>query len=127
MVQAETVILNGVELPIKSNGYKHSRNKIWSKNTGRTNSGKMVGSILAIKEKVEITFLPLTPAQAKIIDDVVNDIDNPFVTAKIIFVDGTEKEITAYTGDISYSWVSTRLGESKNGLITGSTLSIIEQ
>lgn len=125
MAQAEAVILNGVEFPVKWNGYKHSRNKIWSKNTGRTNSGKMVGSILAIKEKVEVTFLPLTPAQAKIIDDVVSDIDNPFQTVKILFVDGTTKEITAYTGDISYSWVSTGIGE--NGVITGSTLSIIEQ
>lgn len=125
MAQAKAVILNGVELPIAYNGYTHSRNKIWSKNTGRTNSGKMVGSILAIKDKVEVSFVPLTPAQAKVIDDVVSDIDNPFQPATILFTDGKQKKLTVYSGDISYPWLSRAVGE--NGLITGVSLSLIEQ
>ena len=127
MTQAKAVILNGVEFPIAYNGYKLSRNKVWSSNTGRTNSGKMVGTIIAIKNKVEVTFVPLTPAQAKIIDDVVSDINNPFQMAHVLYVDGSQKEMTVYTGDVSYAWLSRAIGDNGDGLITGVTLSLIEQ
>lgn len=127
MTQAKAVILSGVEFPIAYDGYKLSREKIWSSNTGRNNAGKMVGTILAIKNKVEIALVPLTPAQAKVIDDVVSDIDHPFQTATVLFVDGTQKEMTVYTGDVSYAWLSRAIGSNRDGLITGVTLSLIEQ
>lgn len=122
---AKALIINRVEFPVAYNGYTISRNKIWSRNTGRNDYGDMVGTIIAIKNKVEIQLVPLTPAQAGVLDAVVSDIDNPFPTAEILFVDGTRKQITIYTGDISYPWLSTSLGDG--GLITGVKLSAIEK
>ena len=127
LTQAKAVILSGVEFPIAYDGYKISREKIWSSNTGRNNAGKMVGTIIAIKNKVEISLVPLTPAQAKLIDEVVSDMEHPFQTATVLFVDGTQKEMTVYTGDISYAWLSRAIGSNGDGLITGVTLSLIEQ
>ena len=123
MVKA--IIVDGVEFPVAYNGYKYSRNKLWSNNAGRTNTGKSVGTIIAIKDKAEVTLTPLTPAKAKIIDDIVSDISKPFREVKVLFVDGTQKTMNAYFGDISYQWLSQAIGE--NGLITGVKVSIIEQ
>lgn len=123
MVKA--LIIGGVEFPVAYNGFKHSRQKIWSENTGRTNSGDMVGTIIAIKDKFEVTLAPLSPAKAKIIDDVVSDINNPFPTAKALYLDGTQKKVTIYTGDVTYNWLSQALGNG--GLITGVEISCIQK
>lgn len=125
MAQAKALIINEVEFPIAYNSYTYSRNKIWSKNTGRNDYGEMVGTIVAIKDKVEVQLVPITPAQAKVLDDVVSDINNPFPTADVLFINGTRKKLTIYTGDISYPFLSRALGE--NGLITGVKLSAIEK
>ena len=125
MVQAKALIISGVEFPVAYNGYNYSRNKIWSKNTGRNDYGEMVGTIVAIKDKVEVQLVPITPKQAGILDSVVSDIDNPFPTAQVLFIDGTTKELTIYTGDITYPFLSRAIGD--NGLITGVKLSAIEK
>lgn len=121
----KALIINGVEFPVKYDGYTVSRNKIWSSNTGRNNNGNMVGTIVAIKTKVEVELAPISPAKAAIIDSVVSDVSNPFRTAKILYVNGQQKEVTIYTGDISYHWLGQAVGDG--GLITGVTLSVIEQ
>ena len=87
MAQARAIIINGYEFPIKYNGYKHSRNKIHSANTGRNNNGNMVGTILAIKDKFECELAPITPAQAKQIDDIFNS-TTMFFDAKVLCVCG---------------------------------------
>lgn len=125
MTRPKALIINGIEFPVAFKGYKHSRNKIWSTNTGRTESGKMVGTIIAIKNKVEVSLAPITPEKAAILDSVISDMNNPFPRAKILNVDGTQKEITIYTGDVSYEWISTTIGNG--GLITGIKISCIEQ
>lgn len=125
MTRPKALIINGIEFPIAYNGYKHSRNKIWSSNTGRTNTGKMVGTIIDIKNKIEASLVPITPEQAAILDSVVSNKNNPFPKAKILYLDGTQKEITIYTGDVSYSWLGTAVGNG--GLITGVKISCIEQ
>lgn len=124
-MQAETLVINGVKFPIAYNGYNYSRNKIWSKNTGRNDYGEMVGTIIAIKDKIEVQLTPITPQQAKVLDDVVSDIDNPFPIAKVLFLDGSEKELVIYTGDVTYPWLSRAIG--KDGLITGVKISCIEK
>ncbi len=121
----KALIINGVEFPVKYDGYTVSRNKIWSSNTGRNNNGNMVGTIVTIKTKVEVELAPISPAKAAIIDSVVSDINNPFPKAKILYVNGQQKEVTIYTSDISYHWLSQALGDG--GLITGVKLSVIEQ
>ena len=128
MAEAKAVIIGGVEFPIAAGGYTVSRNKIWSTNTGRNNAGNMVGTIIAIKTKVEVELVPITPAQAKAIDNVVSDINNPFPTADILYLDGTRKTLTVYLSDnIPYKWKSRALGENGAGLITGVKLSLIEK
>ena len=117
--------INGVEFPVKYDGYTLSRNKIWSTNTGRNNAGNMVGTILAIKNKVEVELVPMTPQKAQILDNVLSDINNPFPTAKVLYLNGIEKEMTIYTGDVSYHWLSQAIGNG--GLITGIKVSCIEK
>ena len=125
MAQARAIIINGYEFPIKFNGYKHSRNKIHSANTGRNNNGNMVGTILAIKDKFECELAPITPAQAKQIDDIFNSTTMVF-DAKVLYLDGTSKTVKVYAGDtITYPWISRAIGE--NGLIDGVSFSLIEK
>lgn len=125
MSVVKALIINGVEFPVKYDGYTLSRNKIWSTNTGRNNAGNMVGTILAIKNKVEVELVPMTPQKAQILDNVLSDINNPFPTAKVLYLNGIEKEMTIYTGDVSYHWLSQAIGNG--GLITGIKVSCIEK
>ena len=54
----------------------------------------LVGTILAIKDKVEVELVPITPQKAQILDSVLSDINNPFPTAKVLYLNGIEKEMT---------------------------------
>ena len=119
------LVIGNTTIPVAYKGYTYSRNKIHSKNTGRTNTGNMVGSILAIKDKIEVTTTPLTPTQAKAIDDIFNS-NTMFHTVKAMFVDGTQKEVTAYFGEnITYNWIGTSI--SGDGLIEPVRIGIIQQ
>ena len=80
---------------------------------------------MAIKNKIEVVLRPITPEEAEIIDTIISDIDNPFKTAKILYLDGTQKNITIYTGDVTYEWLSGAIGDK--GLIKGISFSCIEQ
>lgn len=102
----DAVVIEGVKFPVAYNGYTYSRNKIWSKNTGRNDYGEMVGTIVDIKDKVELQLPPLTGEQALLLDNVVSDVDNPFPTAQVLFLGGTQKEMTIYTGDVTYKEVT---------------------
>ena len=94
-------MIEGVKFPVAYNGYTYSRNKIWSKNTGRNDYGEMVGTIVDIKDKVELQLPPLTGEQALLLDNVVSDIDNPFPTAQVTWgrnarYMGRLKNLTSY-------------------------------
>lgn len=121
----KAVSIKGNELPIAYNGYKLTKNKIHSVNTGRTNTGKMVGTIIAIKRKAEVTLIPLSPSQADEVDQIVSDIDNMFQEVEMLTTSGKREKVMAYFGDIEYPWVSTVLGDG--GIIQGIKFSIIEQ
>ena len=57
--------INGVEMPNPAmEGVTISTEKIWSANTGRSASGKMVGTIIATKTTISIKWPALTPEQA---------------------------------------------------------------
>ena len=110
------VIIEGVTFPVAYNGYTYSRNKIWSKNTGRNDY---------IKDKVELQLPPLTGEQALLLDNVVSDIDNPFPTAQVLFLGGTQKEMAIYTGDVTYPYLTR--AKNEDGLIVGAKLSLIQK
>lgn len=93
----------------KIEGFNISKNKIWSKNAGRNDLGDMVGTIIAIKYKVEIEWPPLTTTQIALIDDIVSDINNPYTSVKFTNERGEITEITAYFGDATYPIYGTNI------------------
>lgn len=121
-----TLKFNGIDMPIpKINGFKISKNKIWSRNTGRNDYGSMVGSIIAIKNKVEIEWPPLSNSEVAAIDDVVSDVDNPFVPIEYTNERGEVTTITAYFGDVTYPVYS--MNAQGKMIINGVKISGIEQ
>lgn len=85
----------------------------------------MVGTIVDIKDKVELQLPPLTGEQALLLDNVVSDVDNPFPTAQVLFLGGTQKKMTIYTGDVTYPYLTR--AKNEDGLIVGAKLSLIQK
>lgn len=70
---------------------------IWSSNTGRTDTGKMVGDVIAEKQTLTVTWGILTDAEYKTIKD---NISAGFFSAK--FHDaGEDVTIQAYRGTLT--------------------------
>lgn len=99
-----TLTLGGVVLPTPArDGVSISKEKIWSSNTGRSNfTGKMLGTIIAVKTTIEITFPPLTPTQVALIDGIISDKSRPFPTLEITDADGVTKSMSVYSGTPTY-------------------------
>lgn len=55
----------------KLQGISVSVEKIWSKNTGRTTTGEMVGDIVGIKNKIKIAWPPLSGEEVAKIDGAI--------------------------------------------------------
>lgn len=65
--------INGYNPPAPDKeGYVVTENKIWSKNTGRTASGLMVGDIVSRKYSVCLTWSDLSQDIVKKIDEAIN-------------------------------------------------------
>ncbi len=65
--------INGYSPPAPDReGYDVTENKIWSKNTGRTASGLMVGDIIGRKYSVAITWSDLPQSVVTKIDNAIN-------------------------------------------------------
>ena len=89
--------IDSVEVPApKSFTYKPE--KVWSNNTGRTASGKMVGTIKCIKRTLSITWGYLTEAQKQLIEGQVSDVEKPFVILWMRLSDGSTMEMECYFG-----------------------------
>lgn len=104
-----TLKINGTEMPEPAfQGVTFSTNKVWSADTGRVSSGKMAGTLLCVKSKIEIKWPPLTYDQVAVIENAVSDVSTPWCSVQ--YTDGTGKTTTKtmYFGDITYtqySWV----------------------
>ena len=111
-ITVSELYINGAKMPTPAlEGMTISSEKIWSSDTGRTASGKMVGTIVAVKATVKIKWPALTPAQVKTIEDAVSDKDNPFVPMKYTDMTGATVTKTMYFGTPSYtvySWAEGR-------------------
>lgn len=104
------LIFDGVKMPTpKVDGFKISKNKIWSKNTGRNGNGEMIGTIIAIKRKVEIVWPPLGVSEAKKIDEIVSSIENPYHSVSYTDEAGEITTITAYFNDAIYPIMGTNV------------------
>ena len=109
-ITVSDLYINDVKMPDPAlEGVTVSREKIWSSNTGRTTSGKMVGTVVAVKTTLKIKWPVLTPAQVATIEGAVSDPDNPFVPVKYIDATGETVTRTMYFGTPSYtvySWAN---------------------
>lgn len=121
----EELTIAGVKMPpIAYNGFTKSRNKVWSSNTGRNAETTMVGTLLSVKTKYEITFAPLTEEQVELVESVISNLDNAF--SEVVFKRNSGKvdRFIAYSGDISYPLLWDR---ETSTLYNGVKVSLIEQ
>lgn len=97
----EVLTIGGVEMPTPAmEGVKVSREKIWSANTGRSSSGKMLGTVVAVKTKISVTFPPLTLSQAR---KVENAVANGYFSVKLTRNGDTVFNGTMYGGTPVYT------------------------
>lgn len=103
-ITVSELYINGVQMPTPAlEGLTIKREKIWSANTGRSASGKMLGTIVGIKTTVSIKWPILTMEQVAAIEAAVSDPDNPFVPLKYTDMTGQTVTKTVYFGTPSYT------------------------
>lgn len=96
--------INGVTMPTPAlEGLTISTEKIWSSDTGRTSAGKMVGTIVAVKTTISITWPVLTMDQVAVIEAAVSDQDAPFVPIQYTDMTGQTVTKTVYFGTPTYT------------------------
>ena len=124
-ITVSDLYINGTKMPDPAlEGVTVNREKIWSSNTGRTTSGKMVGTVVAVKTTLKIKWPILTPAQVATIEGAVSDPDNPFVPVKYTDATGSTVTKTMYFGTPSYTVYSCANGRQ---YIKGACVDGIEQ
>ena len=116
--------IDGVALPRPlRGGVTITDEKVWSSNTGRTASAKMVGTLIAIKTTIVISWPSLTGAEAALIRQMVCNTAHPFRVLRFVDVAGTVTEKTVYFSSPSFPVRTIRHG----GRISGLTVNCIEQ
>ena len=101
-ITVSDLYINGARMPDPAlEGVTISREKIWSSNTGRTTSGRMVGTVVAVKTTLKIRWPPLTPAQAAVIENAVSG--GSFVPVRFTDATGATVTKTMYFGTPSYT------------------------
>ncbi len=102
--------INGITMPQpKIGGLKIKSEKIWSKNTGRSASTTMLGTILSIKRTVDISWPALSTEQVASIEAVVSNKDLPFVPMSYTDQTGNVHTMQVYFGTPTYScfeWIN---------------------
>ena len=95
--------INGVSVRApKIGGITRKSEKVWSSNTGRTASTRMVGTILGIKKTVSISWPPLTQDEMELIEAQISNAASPFVTVVITLPDGGSESMECYFGTPSF-------------------------
>ena len=101
-ITVSDLYINGVRMPDPAlEGVTIGREKIWSSNTGRTTSGKMVGTVVAVKTTLKIKWPPLTPAQTAVVENAVSG--SAFVPVTFTDATGSTVTKTMYFGTPSYT------------------------
>ena len=93
---------------------------IWSSNTGRSTTGKMIGDVVSEKKTFEIEWGVLTRAQFNTIRNNLAAGFHPFT----IIIDGTSTEITSYRGTLSGKLLGTFGGTT---YYKSASVSVIQQ
>lgn len=126
LLTVSNLTIDGVTIPAPKapGGMKIKEEKIWSKNTGRTAAGTMVGTILAIKHTADISWPPLTVEQVSTIEAAVSDRDRPFSLMSYTDQCGARHTMNVYFGTPSYTcfdWIDGQW------MVTDVAVSAIEQ
>lgn len=96
--------IDDVMIPVpKISGMTRKPEKVWSKNTGRTASARMQGTIKAIKITYSMEWPPLTQHEEELIEGLVSDIAHPFRMLKMKRPDGSVMEMECYFGTPSFT------------------------
>lgn len=100
-ITVSDLYIGGVKMPTPAlEGLTIKREKIWSADTGRTASGKMVGTKIATKTTISIKWPPLSMGDVAKIETAT---DGEFTTLKYTDMTGTTKTLTGYFGTPSYT------------------------
>jgi len=100
---AITLKINGVRVKApKVGGITRKSEKVWSSNTGRAASTKMVGTIRGIKKTLSISWPPLTKAERDLIEAQISNASRPFVPVEIMEPDGSVQTFECYFGTPSF-------------------------
>lgn len=108
----------------KIGGITRKVEKIWSSNTGRTASGKMQGTINAIKTTYSIEWPPLTQREQERLESVISNHEKPFVPLRIRRPNGMVQEFECYFGTPSFGewdWINNQW------MCTGAKVDAIER
>lgn len=98
-ITAIELIINGTEVKApKVGGITYKAEKVWSSNTGRTASGKMVGTIKCIKRTFSIKWSALTNEEKERIERAVSNASVPFAKMSITQPDGSSETVECYFG-----------------------------
>lgn len=120
---ADTVLwLDGVAMPTPSK-LTITKNKVWSKNTGRSSTGAFIGDIVAVKDKLQIEWKTMDQKNGALLDSIVA---KPSFTVKYIDPsdsDGKVVEKKMYSNDPSYPVYSYAKGLTR---YTGVGVNLIE-
>lgn len=99
---------------------KTSNEIIWSANTGRSGTGKMIGDVVAEKETIDITWGVLTKAQFNLIKSNMKSGFHPFT----LIIDGESVTIPSYRSTLTKEILGTFGGVT---YYKNATVSVIEQ
>lgn len=103
VITAIELKINGVKVKApKIGGITRKSEKIWSSNTGRAASTRMVGTIKGIKETLSISWPPLTQEERDLIEGEISNASKPFSTLEITEPDGSVLTIECYFGTPSF-------------------------
>ena len=98
---SDELIIGGVIMPtLKLSGLTVTKEKIWSKNTGRAANGEMIGDIITTKYTLKCSWPPLTRQQITVIDKAIKP-----AFFNVTFTDpGTNSRVTKrfYAGSPTY-------------------------
>lgn len=83
--------------------FTRKQEPIWSKNTGRSASERMQGTIKAIKTTYSIKWPPLTQGEEELIESLVSNKNMPFHVIRVTRPDGSVKEMECYFGTPSFT------------------------
>lgn len=100
---AITLKINGVQVKApKVGGITRKPEKIWSSNTGRAASTRMVGTIKGIKKTLSIAWPPMTQEERDLIEEQISNVSKPFVPVEITEPDGSVMTFECYFGTPSF-------------------------